>query len=111
MKGQRLIIGVAHVAEEELNQVKNFVSKCSPSNVGLELPEDHKQRKEYGISTFFFSDLDDYLESIKIEVLCLESPVAWNAHHTADIARSVMEGKTKKEDLEMELRRMNSIMA
>ncbi len=111
MKGQKLIIGVRHVDEKELNEVNALLFQRRPLNVGLELPEDYLQREERGIGTSFFGDINSYLINVGISVLYLESSAAWDTHQTIDIARAVLECRVREGDLRKKLNKINEDLA
>lgn len=102
----KVLIGVEHKSEEEIDRVNNEISLLSPSKVGIELPEDYQHREMYGIKTFFFSDIASHLRDAGVEVVPLENPDIWNRHHAIELAMAVIKSQVKREDVEMELARI-----
>lgn len=102
----KVIIGVEHRDEEELNRVMNEINRYSPSKVGIELPEDYLEREMYGIETFFFGNIASYLRASGVDVIPLENPRLWDYHQAIELAKVVREGRARRENVEKDTAEM-----
>ena len=106
---EKLLIGVAHKEERELDEVIRWIKEYHPSSVGLELPEDYWERASRGVMTLFFGEIAQYLKEDGIEIILLENPETWDRCHAIELAKAVREGKIGEEDLRVkynDLKRM-----
>src|SRR4030042_2281798 len=99
----KVLLGVAHESEEELDRVKNILGQYSPSKAGIELPEDYLEKKMRGIVTLFFDDIVSYFKDAGVDVLPLENSDAYNFHQAIEVAKAVRDGRAQKEDIETAL--------
>lgn len=104
MTAQNILLGVSHVDEKrELRQAKTIIKYHNPVSVGLELPTDYLQRQEDGIKTLLFSELAAYLVGEGRAVIPLEDKALWDRRQAIELAKAVLEGRIKREDLEEKL--------
>jgi pheromone shutdown protein TraB len=85
------IIGVTHESNEELERVKNYLSKLSIKSVALEIPEDYSNRDPIE----YFDDLISFLDGTKI--IPLDKPELYEKHLIISLAKSIKESKTSYE--------------
>lgn len=104
----KVLIGVHHGELKELDWLKKKIEQYSPSKVGIELPEDYLERKNYDVRSFFFGHAVSYLTDIGVVVVPLENPELSDYHRAVRIAKTVRKGEGKKERLELALKRLEN---
>lgn len=98
----KIILGVGHKSEQELEKVKSRIDIYCPSEAGIELPEDYLEKENIGYTTFFFSDIASYLKGKGAKVLPLEDSATVDYHYAIEVAKSVWEGKIPRKQVETE---------
>ncbi len=102
---KKLLVGVAHADEEELAHLLEELSQYSPSSVGLEMPEDFRERAKNGIATAFFYDIAVHydIETTGTDIHGLEDPEVFDQIQIIGLAKAVCDEHLSREQLEMEL--------
>ncbi|MBI4440574.1 hypothetical protein HY639_00250 [Candidatus Woesearchaeota archaeon] len=96
-----LLIGVAHIDRQELQAVKSLMPE--QGTVGLELPEDYKQKAYLGITTFF-SELASYLECRDQPIVTLDNALLLDRGYALGGARNVLAGKLTPQFIDYKIR-------
>jgi len=104
----KLLMGVAHENQEELEAVIRELNRIPWNTIGLELPDDYKQRRQFGVTTFFFGDLAQHMEKRDVQVIPLENPEEWDDMQAMEIAKAVRDGRWTEEYLVKEIEQKKS---
>ena len=95
----KVLKGVEHENQEELEEVIQELSRYSWATLGLELPTDYETRRQFGVAAFFFGGLEQYAKKRKARVFPLESPSEYDYMQALEIAKAVRDGRVSEETL------------
>ncbi|MEM7815938.1 MAG: hypothetical protein QXN71_02350 [Candidatus Aenigmatarchaeota archaeon] len=98
----KILLGVGHKSEQELEKVKGRIDIYIPSIAGIELPEDYMEKEDIGYTIFFFSDITSYLKDKGTKVIPLEDSATVDYHYAIEVAKAVYEGKITRRQVEIE---------
>lgn len=96
---RRLLIGVTHVYEkQEIKNVKSCLREDDhPLSVGLELPDDYKERRKLGIRFATFTALENYFTNqFGSTIIPLDTPTLADERYCIGTALEIVTFKTQK---------------
>ena len=98
-----LLLGVNHYKQDTLEEVIRTIETLHPLNVGLELPQDYKDRAEIGIVDGFFHEIATRLQKQSIQVVPLDDDGLHDFSQSVDLAMNVVKNNIQRNDIERSL--------